>query len=71
MMTLVSLLMPLCFIAGILIGYDHAKTKWQSKVDLFRCEKAKAEHQADLLRKELNKAAADLELIARFNAETA
>ena len=71
MMTLVSLLMALCFIAGILIGYDYSKTKWQSKIDLFRGETVKAEHVADQLRKELNRAAADLELIVRFNAETA
>ena len=71
MMTLVSLLMALCFIAGILIGYDYSKTKWQSKIDLFRGEKVKAENEADQLRKELNRAAADLELIARFNSETA
>lgn len=70
MMTLVSLLMALCFIAGILIGYDYSKTEWQSKVDLFRGEKLKAENEADQLRKELNKAVADLELIERFNAET-
>ena len=71
MMTLVSLLMALCFIAGILIGYDYSKTKWQSKIDLFRGEKVKAENAADLMRKELNRSASRNKTLADFNEETA
>lgn len=71
MPVIVALMLVLSFIAGWLIGYDYCKEKWQSKIDLFRNEKIKAENAADLMRKELNRSASRNKTLADFNEETA
>jgi len=61
------LLLALVSSVSFLLGYDYSRIKWESKIDLFRGEKVKAEHVADLLRKELNSVVSRLKEITDLN----